>query len=73
MSQGELCGHKISVGTHINSNNEIVVRCDLYKGHEGDHSVMFVHCKNSGKGHIANYGLGRIVWNESIIKGGENE
>lgn len=61
MSAGNLCGDKLKISRNINAENTIEVSCDLYEGHEGDHSKMLYHCVDRGD-FIDNYRLGRIKW-----------
>jgi len=64
MSTGKLCNHSINVSLKINSENDIMLYCDQYEGHEGDHSAMFYHCaqRQDESKIIDNYRLGRISW-----------
>lgn len=63
MSYGKLCGDKIKINRSMNSvTNELEVSCDLYEGHEGEHSKMLYHCVKSKQGHIDNYRMGDITW-----------
>lgn len=64
MSNGKLCGHKIKISHEINGENKTEVSCDLYEGHEGDHSKMFYHCVERPNEIVfkSNYRLGIIQW-----------
>lgn len=65
MSTGKLCGHKIKISDSLNSENTIEVSCDLYDGHDGEHSKMFYKCsKRKDSNIIDNYRVGRINWKE---------
>lgn len=71
MSQGgKLCGAKIKISDNINSENTKTVSCDLWEGHEGDHSKMFYHCKEVAErpGFPDNHRLGRISWNNELTE-----
>ncbi len=68
MSTGKLCGVKIKISERINGSNDIVVSCDQYEGHEGDHSKMFYHCvpQEDSKIFKTNHRVGEIKWNNEL-------
>lgn len=65
MSNEILCNKKLKISKEINAENQIEVKCDLYEGHEGEHSKMFYHSKKIGE-IIDNYRLGRITWKDEL-------
>lgn len=68
MSTGNLCGASLLISDHINGENTKLVLCDLYEGHEGDHSKMFYHCAEIPNDKIfkSNHRLGRISWKPEL-------
>lgn len=69
MSEGKLCGHTIKIARNINQENTIEMSCDLYEGHEGNHSKMLYHNVDKEPKDIIfkdNYRLGRIEWKDKF-------